>query len=585
MSNNIFTFIKSHVSILDVIGSYTTLKKAGHYWKSPCPFHSEKTASFTVSPHKEIFYCFGCHESGDVISFIGKVEGCSPLEAARFLSERYHLELPADLQQESHAPKEKKRYFDLCQIIAAWCHTQLKQSSAVNEYLTNRGINPKSIAYFTIGYFPGGLAATKKFIADMAKQNILIADLVAAHFLVQGKNILYSPYEERILFPIKDHLGRFCGFGGRIFKPQDTRPKYYNSHENEFFAKGSLLFGLDLAKKEIQKAEAAFLVEGYTDCVAMVQHGYPNTVATLGTACTLEHLKQLSRYANTVYVLYDGDNAGQQAILRLAQLCWQATIDLRVVRLPASEDPASLLAKKQDLTPLIENATDIFLFFIEALGKDFNEKSLSQKLQLAHKIIDTIKTIDDPLKRDLLLQRAASTLGMPFESLKGEIRAAPEPAKPEHDPARNAILDHGLNVPKLEKKIFFAIMNNMQLLTKENSWYLVTFLPQPLRNIMQTLAGAKELDPQIDFIHFFDKLPPEEQHIVSRILLEGAQQAEERTFDVLLAQLQKNHWKVIVNDIKLKMEQAKKNKDDQQVKELLEEFLNLRKKLIGKELI
>lgn len=585
----IFTLIKSRVSILEVIGGYTTLKKAGNYWKGPCPFHSEKTGSFTVSPHKEIYYCFGCHESGDVITFISKIENCSQLEAARFLADRYQIELPTTIAHEEHT-QEKKRYFELCEIVAQWAHKQLLKSAGVKGYLANRGISEKSFTYFTVGYFPGGLTATKQFIQEMAKHSILVEDLVNAHILISGKNVLYSPFEERILFPIKDHLGRYCGFGGRIFKPNDTRPKYYNSRENEYFLKGSLLFGLDLAKKEIQKSESVYLVEGYTDCIAMVQHGYANTVATLGTACTSEHLKQLSRYANTLYILYDGDNAGQQAILRLAQLCWQATIDLKVVRLPAQEDPASFLAKGNDFTPLIKQATDIFLFFIETLGKGFTQKGLSDKLQLTRKILDSLQTINDPLKQDLLLQRASETLAIPFESLKKELFAikAKQPEKQEDEPEKEEPapgLELGSNAPKLERKIFFAIMNNIHLLNEKNAWYLVTFLPEPLRDIITILHQEKEGNPSLDFIQFFDKLPASYQHFVSRILLEGAQQAEERTFDSLLGQLQKNHWKVIVNDIKLKMELAKKHKNEERVKELLEEFLNLRKKLIGKELI
>src|SRR5205085_2740721 len=141
-------------------------------------------------------------------------------------------------------------------------------------------------------------------------------DLVDCHILAQNKNLYYSPFEERILFPIKGPMGRVCGFGGRVYKKHDTRPKYYNTKESDFFIKGSLLFGFDEAKKAIQAAQSVFMVEGYTDCLAMVQHGFTNTVATLGTACTQNHLKLLSRHADLLYVLYDADAAGTQAILR-----------------------------------------------------------------------------------------------------------------------------------------------------------------------------------------------------------------------------------------------------------------------------
>ena len=319
---------------------------------------------------------------------------------------------------------------------------------------------------------------------DLAKQNVLVDDLLENHILARGKNILFSPFEERIIFPITDHLGRYCGFGGRIFKPNDSRPKYYNSHENDHFAKGHLLFGLDKAKKEIQKSGSAFLVEGYTDCIAMAEHGFANTVATLGTACTVDHLNALSRYAQQIYVLYDGDNAGQQAILRIGQLCWQASIDLKVICLPPAEDPASFLGKNLALEPLIQNAKDIFAFFIETIGTDFARKPLSEKLELTRRILEMIQKLDDPLKQDILLKNACTQLTIPFDSLKKELAApyycshriknshqshvsGPRAVKPDH-PA----------ITTLENKIFFSIMNNIQLINKENEEFL-TYLSSP----------------------------------------------------------------------------------------------------------
>jgi len=311
---NLFGYIKGKIAILDVIGTYTTLKKAGLYWKGTCPFHHEKTASFTVSPHREIFYCFGCHAGGDAITFIAKAENCSPMEAIKLLVDRYGLTLPDNLvtDTDSSSLQDKKRYYELCQQVAHWCASNLAKSPVALSYLLERGMDKTTIEKFNIGYFPGGLLSIKNLIASMQKQNILATDLIEAHIITPGKSVLYSPFEERILFPIKDHLGRFCGFGGRIFKPQDDRAKYYNSRENDYFNKGSLLFGLDVAKASIQQEGSVFLVEGYTDCIAMAKHGFINTVATLGTACTIEHLKILSRYAHTLLIVYDADRAGQE---------------------------------------------------------------------------------------------------------------------------------------------------------------------------------------------------------------------------------------------------------------------------------
>lgn len=585
---NLFTYLKTKITILDVVNEYTTLKKAGLYWKGQCPFHSEKTASFTVSPHKEIYYCFGCHAGGDVISFIARIENCSQIEAAKHLVERYQIELPASLANEWNNKKAdlSKHYHTICQLLTDWCHDQLNKSSSALGYLSSRAISTQSIKDFSIGYFPSGLAKVKELVTYMAKNNILVEDLLDAHILSKGKNVLFSPFEDRIIFPITDHLGRHCGFGGRIYKPNDTRPKYYNSHENEHFFKGQLLFGLDHAKREIQKNESVFLVEGYTDCIAMAQHGYRNTVATLGTACTLDHLTILSRYASQMYVLYDGDNAGTQAILRIGQLAWQASVDLKVISLPAGEDPASYLHKNKDLGQIEQKAVDIVTFYIQTLGSDFTQKPLAEKLALTRKIIDIISKLDDPLKQDILLENAAQKLALPFESLKKELRrmqAAPGSQSKLNPPASIQIsdpTDMGEMAP-LENKIFFSIINNIMLMTNENAEFLVTYLPHPLCDILKKLQEEKSRVRSLGFIQFFEALSPEHQQFVSKTLLKAQDNVQPVVFEQLVTQLQRKHWKVIVNNIKIKLEAAKKMGNETEIAHIMHDFSQLRKKIIG----
>lgn len=584
---NLFTYLKTKITILDVVSEYTSVKKAGLYYKGQCPFHSEKTASFTVSPHKEIYYCFGCHAGGDVISFIARIENCTQIEAAKHLVERYQIEVPSSLANEWNSKKidQSKHYHAICQHLATWCHEQLIKSAQALNYLSGRGITEQSIKAFTIGYFPSGLAKVKELVTFMAKNNILVEDLLDAHILSKGKNVLFSPFEDRIIFPIADHLGRYCGFGGRIYKPSDTRPKYYNSHENDHFSKGQLLFGLDHAKREIQKEESVFLVEGYTDCIAMAQYGYRNTVATLGTACTLDHLTILSRYANSMFVLYDGDNAGTQAILRIGQLAWQASVDLKVVSLPSGEDPASYLEKNKKLDALLDQAVDIVTFYIQTLGSDFAKKPLSQKLELTRKIIDIISKLDDPLKQDILLENAAQKLGLPYESLKKELRrmSAPTNTKPKEADSVAQPIDtfDSTEFGPLENKIFFSIINNIMLMTNENAEFLVTYLPHPLSDILKKLQEEKNRVPALGFIQFFETLSSEHQQFVSKTLLRAQDNVQPAVFEQLVTQLQRKHWKVIVNNIKIKLEAAKKVGNDTEVAHIMLDFSRLRKKIIG----
>jgi len=585
---NVFSYIKQHVSILEVVGEYTTLKKAGLYWKSRCPFHNEKTASFTVSPHKEIFYCFGCHSGGDVITFITKIEQCSPFDAAKYLAQHYQITLPQTLNNEKveKIAEQKNQYTNICKLVAQWCHAHLLKNPTLLQYLQKRGFSRASIIYFTLGYFPGGLHAIKALIESMKKQQILPHDLLETHILSAGKTVLYSPFEERLIFPIKNHLGQYCGFGGRIFKQQDTRSKYYNSRENNHFIKGNLLFGLDLAKKNIQKTGIVFLVEGYTDCIAMMQHGFSNTVATLGTSCTLNHLKLLGRYANQLYILYDEDNAGKKAILRLTELCWQTNMELKVVNLPIREDPASFLARNHDndLQPFIDQAQDIFFFFVDSLGSNFFTKPLNDKIKTIRSFLQTLVTIDDSLKQDILLQKGVNVFNIPFESLKRELDSIKNKKIKSNKNISNLPSNkhfHAITaISDLEKKIFCAIINNMALLNREDGQYLVDHLSSPLYTILKQLKLARQEQASFTFSQFFDQLNDHQKHWISQLLLKQEEEINEITFKQLFIQWQKQEWKKIVQNMKMKLVHVKKQGDEAKVQEILDNFAKLKQKMV-----
>jgi len=575
---NIFSYIKTKINIMDVISEYTNLKKIGNYWKGHCPFHNEKTASFTVSPHKEIFYCFGCHTGGDVITFIAKMESCTPVEAINHIAERYQIELPKELKNkivcDSH---NKEKYFNICKIAAQWCHGYLIKSPHIIKYLQKRGLSTQIIEVFQIGYFPPGSQSIKSLISHFSKHSFLKDDLIEANIISQGQNTLYCPFGERIIFPIKDAIGRFCGFGGRIFKENDQRAKYYNSHENAYFNKGSLLFGFNQAKKSIKTKNHMFLVEGYMDCIAMHQHGFKNTVATLGTSCTIEHLKTLSRYVHQLYVMYDGDSAGQKAIMRLTDLCWQVNLELKVISLPKNEDPDSFLTKGGDLKPIIKSAQEILIFFIETTGKGFMSKPLNQKLNLARNIIKIINNLQDPITKDILLQRTSKILDIPIEAIKKELKNNFDNIKPN--------LKNDTKIPnpgqKLEKKIFFAIINDMELLNKDNEDFLINHLPDPLNKILLKLKIEKDKAQSLDFVTFFENLNENEGKYISRLLLEFDDNVEKTTFDQLFLQFQKRNWKYIVQNIKTKLFHAKKESNENEITNILNDFSKLKKKLLN----
>ncbi len=592
---NLFDFIKTELPILDVIREHIPLKQAGGYWKGVCPFHSEKDASFSVSPDKQIFYCFGCQASGDVISFMAKIENMTQLEAAKYLIEHHTITVPEQLlkthaKEFSASREEQDRYYKTYQQVTLWAHQKLLKIISARNYLARRDIPDHIIELFEIGYFPSGVTNIKSFIRDMSHQEILLKDLLDFSIIMKKGSFLYSPFEERILFPIKDHLGRHCGFGGRIFQPEDSRAKYYNSKESDWFTKGKLLFGFDLAKKEMQKKECAFLVEGYTDCIAMVQHGYIHTIATLGTACTLDHLKLLARQVTTLYLLYDGDKAGQNAILRIAQLCWQVNIELKVVTLDQKEDPASFLRSKKDLTPIIKKAKDIFLFFVEATSADFFQKPLAKKLALAEKIIRVIGNISPAFKRDLLLQQAAAIMQLNFQSVKNllnnhtykkQTSSEPIPQIQEKKQAKEIIL--------LEEKIFSAIINTMDV--HANFILDSTLLPyfsnriQKLLEKIYTFNVEQKNMKSSNFTTFLNSLDQENKDWVIKLSMKFETQITKKIFDQLIFRFCKYNWKKIVNDIKCEIRNAKQQADHEKLNVLLKKFSKLKQNMQNRRLI
>ncbi len=602
---NLFDFVKSNLSIVDVVSEYVTLRPAGSYLKGKCPFHSEKDASFTVSPDKQIFYCFGCHAGGDVISFIAKIENLSQMEAATFLIEKYNLDVPTDIGLQFNKESGKKDFwFKIHEAVARWCHFSLLKNKKALEYLFSRGISKDFIEKFELGYFPGGSRAISIFLKDLNKEGFFLKDLEDISFLFRNKNSVYSPFEERIIFPIKDIIGRYVAFGGRVFKSNDTRAKYYNSRESSFFIKGKVLFGFDLAKKNMQQKGVAFLVEGYTDCIAMHQLGFSNSVATLGTACSLDHLKLLSRYIDELVLLYDGDKAGQNAILRITQLCWEVNLELKVVLLPDGLDPASYLVKKESIEPLLEKKVEIFSFFVETLSQGFQSKKLSEKIVLSEKIIDAIASIEDPLKRDILLKRASIMLDIPLNTLykkvNGKKTAFLEVSRENshfNDKKGDALLlaekklknrdKDGKSLAGLEEKIFFVIVNKAaKREVCELDPELLPYFSTRIRFLIERVQEFSSRNIDNDFLPDFLKgLNENNRQWILASLMKFEQDSSDEVLRHLEDNFRKLAWKKEVHRLKGEILLAKKMGETKKLLDLLQRFTDLKQKMQRRGLI
>ena len=600
---DLFLFIKNALPIVDVVSGYASLRPSGHYLKSSCPFHKETDASFTVSPDKQIFYCFGCHATGDVIAFMARVENVSQIEAARLLIERYNLTVPEAVLQAGFKGIKQQNYEvrDRCaqvnKLVAEWTNKNLLKNSVVLEYLYKRGISDIAIKLFSIGYFPSGINAINAMIKELGAQGVLVKELIEAGVFVDGK-VLYSPFEERVVFPIKDYLGKHCGFGGRIFRERDERPKYYNSKESEFFAKSKLLFGLDQARKSMQDSSQAFLVEGYMDCVAMVQHGYSNTIATLGTACTSDHLKILARYVDKLFLLYDGDSAGQKAMLRIAELCWDVAIEVYVVILPAKEDPASYLQRYGSLQSCIDKAESLIAYFIKSVGAHFGGKSLAEKIKAAEKMFEIIIRIQDSLKRDLILQQAAAVMGLPLPSVQQALREyqiknnrknyyeESEHQEKLQESSQLEPIDNELQI--LEEKVLYALLECIReegIFNFEAS--VAVYFSQPVREVLERLIVLIDQHGlAVDVLSLLSSgLSEDAELLLNRLAFTYQGVVKGSMINSLVGMFLKHHWKLIVQDMKQKMADATVQKDADAMRALVATFTKLKQQFVDKGLV
>ena len=339
--------IRSAADIVDVVGDYVRLKPSGSDYKGLCPFHDEKTPSFHVDPAKNLFYCFGCSKGGDLFSFVEEMEGIGFTESVRMLAERFGVALPVE-DGPSEDAGERESIYHALRFAARFFYRQLTQTEAGEpalRYLRGRGMTPKTIKRFGLGYAPDRWdalleAAAKEHIAPELLEK---AGLVIARKSGEGH---YDRYRGRVIFPLFSHVGKVLGFAGRILEADTDQPKYINSPETRVYHKSQVLYGLHQGKKTIRDKSAVGIVEGYTDVITMHHYGVHNVVATCGTSLTEQHVELLGRYVDEAYFIYDADSAGERATLRGADTAFRKGFEVNIIELPGGEDPDTFVAKE-----------------------------------------------------------------------------------------------------------------------------------------------------------------------------------------------------------------------------------------------
>lgn len=391
--------------IVEIISESVYLKKVGRNFVGLCPFHSEKTPSFNVSPEKKIYKCFGCGRSGNVFTFLMENNGMTFREAMQYLAKRYGITIEQTLENQ-----EKKSHqediFNALEEVTKYYQSMLKKNAGelCRDYFKKREVSPQTIEQFQLGYAPESFNETSKYMNSKGYNDEILLD---AGLLVQNdKGNLYDRFRGRAMFPITDIFGRVIGFGARILINDKTQPKYINSPQTGLYDKSSVLYGIYHAKNQIMNKKEAILVEGYMDVITMHQWGFTNAVASSGTSLTVEQLKLLSRYTKNIIVLYDADEAGQNAAERAIELTLQQEFEIAIVTLPTGEDPDSIL--RDDGPNVFRKYLDGKLNFVEFLFNKYkNQEKLGSpktRIELAKKILEYINLVPDVLLQDEYMQ-------------------------------------------------------------------------------------------------------------------------------------------------------------------------------------
>ena len=417
--------IRQNNDVVEVIGSYFPLKRAGANFRALCPFHKEKTPSFNVNPQKQIWHCFGCSAGGDVFTFVMKYENLDFMGAVRRLAERAGIKLEYEERLGEPGRDQKEQLLKLHEVAANFFHHNLmKEPSAqiARDYLKKRKITSETAKKWRLGYSPDawdGLlqhAGAKKFDAET---------LAAAGLALQRDkgDGYYDRFRGRLMFPICDEQGRAVGFSGRILTDAKDQPKYVNSPETLIFQKGRILFALDKAKRAIIDEKYAIVCEGQLDTISCHEAVIENVVAPQGTALTEQHARILKRYAEEVVLMFDADTAGQNAIVRSAEPLWDAGMVIRVAVLPSGHDPDSFVKAfgPEKLKELITTSPSFFLYLLDRLSQQHDPRSERGKLQIARQMAEWLARIPTPILRATYAQQTAKRLDVSEEVLRKEV--------------------------------------------------------------------------------------------------------------------------------------------------------------------
>jgi DNA primase len=411
--------IKNSNDIVDVISQYVNLKRSGRNFFGLCPFHKEKSPSFSVSPDKQIFHCFGCGAGGNVIHFISKIENADFKEAIGILANRAGIELPTlNNYEDNKTALLKSKVYEINQIAAEFYHQNLyKPTSKIGqEYIKKRKLDNRTLKSFLIGY-SGNFDELYRILKqkEFTEEEILASSLV--NKTDDGKYI--DRFRKRVMFPIQDTRNKVIAFGGRV--TDDSKPKYINSPENIVYSKGRHLFGLNVAKRG--ELKNIIIVEGYMDAISLYQRGITNVVASLGTALTEAQGRLLRRYSERVTIGYDSDGAGQAATLRGLEILQNIGCDVRILQISGAKDPDEYVIKygPERFLKCVEQAISLVEFKVKMLKQSLNLDNINDKIKFLNQVAKILSNVTNSIERELYVEKIANEYNVSKEAIYGEV--------------------------------------------------------------------------------------------------------------------------------------------------------------------
>jgi len=423
--------------IVEVVGSYFPLKRAGTSWKALCPFHREKSPSFSVNPQRQTFHCFGCGAGGSIFRFVMDYEHITFVEAVRRLAQRAGVPVieEAGGEADEKGYSERKRLLAMHTEAAAWFHQQLLRSpaaGAAREYLKSRGLTAETAKSWNIGYAPDSWDALIQFLKgknftqeEIAKSGLASSKEESETGSPSSTARLYARFRDRVMFPIRNDYGEVIAFSGRVLDAQARTAKYVNSPETPIFSKGRVLFGLDKSKRSLIEAKTAIVCEGQIDLITAFESGVTNVIAPQGTAFTPEQARLLLRFVEVVVLCFDSDRAGQEAVTRSLPALLECGLEVRVARLPAGEDPDSLI-RTQGAEAFQRHITEARNFFDNALDLLTAAGGMEdpvKKAAASRKLATFVPLIKDPVQREAVMGRISARLGIAPTAFQAQMRS------------------------------------------------------------------------------------------------------------------------------------------------------------------